>query len=224
MLDEHFFLIGSGGLKIPSEILIAASSKSASKRSLKIPGNSLPTPGTTQPSPSPSPKNKRRFEDEDDSDRAGKKSKRDSGFSFGSSSPLSSAPVELDEREVETECKFCFQEVDRTLAETYSWPSSRPTMLQKGEYCTWHKTKEAEKEWREQGYPTINWTKLKDRLNDYDSELERLINEPDTSHYRQILKDTTKGKIHSLARLQEDEDVDLDLELGFYGYRGLDMM
>ncbi|TID16599.1 hypothetical protein E2P81_ATG12018 [Venturia nashicola] len=217
------------GLKIPSEIPAATSPKPAFRKGLRTygtPGTSLPTPVTTQssPSPSPSPKNKRRIEDEPDSDRAGKKSKRDSGFSFGSSSPLSSVPEDLHEKEVETECKICFQEVDRTLAEMYLWPSSRPTMLQKGEYCTWHKTREAEKEWQEQSYPTIDWTKLKDRLSDYDSDLERLINEPETSHYRQALKGKTKGKIHSLARPQEDEDVDLELELGFYGYRGLDMM
>ncbi|KAE9964887.1 hypothetical protein EG328_006719 [Venturia inaequalis] len=219
-----------GGLNIPSAIVpIAASPKSTLRKSLRTygtPGTLLPTPVTTQSSPSPSPKNKRRFEDEADSDRTGKKSKRDSGFSSGSSSPLSSAPEVLDEKEVETECKFCFQEVDRTLAEMYSWPSSRPTMLQKGKYCTWHKTKEAEKEWQEKGYPTINWTKLRDKLSEYDPDVERLINEPESSHYRQALKDKTKGKIHSIARLQEDEDedVDLELELGFYGYRGLDMM
>lgn len=97
-------------------------------------------------------------------------------------------------------------------------------MLQKGEYCMWHKTKEAEKEWQEQNYPTIDWTKLKDRLSEYNSDIERFITEPETSHYRQALRYKTKGKIHSLVRLQEDENVDLELELGFYGYRGLDMM
>ncbi|QDS73041.1 hypothetical protein FKW77_009355 [Venturia effusa] len=215
-----------GCLNIPEEIPFAASPRSASRRNIKIPETSLLTPVTTQssPSPTPSPKKKRRFEKEDDWDGVSKKSERAGSFLFDSSSPLSSAPEEYDETEAETQCSFCFQEVDRTLAEMYAWPSSRPTMQQKGEYCTWHRTKEAEKKWQEQGYPTINWTQLKDGLSEYDSELEQLINDPETSHYRQVLKDKTKGKIHSLARMQEEDDVDLELELGFYGYRGLDMI
>lgn len=214
---EHYI----GRLTIPSEL--STSPKSASRRSLRIPdANSLPTPVPTQTSPSPS--KKRRSIEEDDFDHNNKKSKRFSDSLSDASSPLSSLPADLDEGEVETECKVCFHEVDTTLAEMYTWPSPRPTMAQKRTYCIWHKTKEAEQEWQKQSYPSIDWLNLKDKLNDYNSDLERLIDKPETSHYRQELKNKTKGKIHSIVRLQQEDDVDLDLELGFFGFRGLTMM
>jgi hypothetical protein len=95
-------------------------------------------------------------------------------------------------------------------------------MYHKGMYCSWHKTKEAEQEWEKKGYPKINWTSLENKLDVYSSDLERLIDEPETCHYRQELKDKTKGKMHSLTRIQQHEDADLGL--GFYGYRGLTLM
>lgn len=194
-------------------------SKNSGSEALRIPGL-LPTPQTTQTSPSPN--NKRRCSDEGDVDSDVKKQKIYSGcFSVGSS-PLSSPPAYLVEEELETECKICFQQVDKILVEMYEWPSSHPTMNEKRNYCTWHRTKEAEQEWELKGYPNINWTDLKKKLDRYNSDLERLIEEPETSHYRRELKNKTRGRTHSLARIQKGEDA--EMELGFYGYRGLNMM
>jgi hypothetical protein len=193
---------------------------SVSKGGLRIPGL-LPTPRTTQTSPSP--KNKRQSSDEYDLDHAAKKQKRDSGYFSVLSSQLSSPPEDLEEKE--TECKTCFQEVDRALVEKYPWPSSCPTMHDKRIFCNWHKTEEAKQEWKCKGYPTINWVELKKKLDDYNSQLQQVIDEPETSHYRKELKDKTKtGKGQSLARMEQNGLEGVDLELGFYGYRGLTMM
>ena len=81
-------------------------------------------------------------------------------------------------------------------------------------FCRTHKRKDAEQQWIEQGYPTIDWDNLSNRLLAYKQELEHWIKGAE-SHYRnQFSESLSKGQDRTLRKEGSN------LVPGYYGPRG----
>lgn len=85
-------------------------------------------------------------------------------------------------------------------------------------FCQSHQRKTAQDDWKEQGYPEINWTTLPKRLEKYHKKVERWIN-GEKSHYRTLYGErVAAGQDRTLRKLTSN------LIPGYYGSRGLQVI
>lgn len=114
-------------------------------------------------------------------------------------------------------CPWCGAEVDRALLESFSKGKPRLTVQLQTRFCKKHKTRSAKEEWKEKGFPDIDWDKLEQRFDKHRDLLLGVIN-GETSHYRSVMAELVKsGK----SRVLKQED---DLNPGYYGPRGFNIM
>jgi len=122
-------------------------------------------------------------------------------------------------------CSFCKDTVENTFLEERMRIGKRLTIRQQAQFCKDHKRRAAEDEWRERGYPTIDWASFDGRLNHYHLALDNILQKRRTSFYRNAFGDLVKsGKnwtwqqdVMSGNRIEE-------LSPGYYGGRGAKLM
>ncbi|KAL6229907.1 hypothetical protein BDW75DRAFT_84081 [Aspergillus navahoensis] len=152
-------------------------------------------------------------------------------------SPLSSArsydsidlPTE-DEDESKTKfnpvdylCPMCRAPVSPgSLLVFRAQPSQR--IRDQRKFCESHKISSAEQEWKNAGYPTIDWDEFDQRIESHFSEIEKLMVPDNSSYYRNYLKSMLKdGRAKNFA-LRFEGDVLEALSCGYYGTRGSERM
>ena len=118
-------------------------------------------------------------------------------------------------------CPNCKAEVDPELLKQFqAQPDQR--LRQQQRFCASHKKDMATKEWKDQGYPEINWETLGDRLQTYFPELEKHFTSNEQSYFRNLLESAEKaGKP---LRLTLEGDGIEAISCGYYGTKGAQKM
>ncbi|KAL2004248.1 hypothetical protein VTN02DRAFT_4763 [Thermoascus thermophilus] len=161
----------------------------------------------------------------------------DDSLSSPLSSPTSDLSLELSQDEKalrdappappppsEALCPMCRQPVDpEHLAEFTAQPRRR--VRDQHRFCESHRARSAQKEYRERGYPTIDWDKFDDRIRGHFAALEKILvpNYP-SSYYRNILDTAQKsGQARNFRLTLAGEGLE-NLSCGYYGTKGACMM
>ena len=136
--------------------------------------------------------------------------------------PQSSEPMaQIDLTETgEALCPFCKDAIDKAWLEERA-PAGRLSVRQQAELCKAHKIHSAYDEWREKGYPDIAWDDFDKRLDMYHDRIEMLLDDNQSSYYRNVLEDKVrKGKNRTLRQALIQGDGMEGLVPGYYGTKG----
>ena len=107
-------------------------------------------------------------------------------------------------------CPMCNKPVSKKLLESQGFMNIR----QQDRFCNRHQRETALSEWKEKGYPEINWNSLDSRIARHHNFIEKLIRGQD-SHYRNLLDDIVEaGTERNLLKSKGN------LTPGYYGSRG----
>jgi hypothetical protein len=91
-------------------------------------------------------------------------------------------------------------------------------------FCRRHRVKDAEEQWRRNGYPTIDWEKLPERLERHDKYIIRMIKHPHNLWFRKEMEKRNKrGKDRTIMQHLENEGLQ-GIGVGYYGPKGGDIM
>lgn len=116
----------------------------------------------------------------------------------------------------------CGKILPRKILETLSPGAS---IREQQAFCRRHQVVDAKKEWKKRKYPTIDWNRLPERLEeDHDDNIHHLLFFPDALHFRKLMEERIQsGKSRTL--LQQHQKADLDyLGAGYYGLKGQEMI
>ncbi|KAL4871622.1 RTC4-like domain-containing protein [Aspergillus spectabilis] len=87
-------------------------------------------------------------------------------------------------------------------------------------FCASHQQSSGEKEWKDKGYPTIDWEKFDQRIEAHFNDLEKLLVPDSSSYYRNVLDTTLKSGKAKNFRLTLSGDGLETISCGYYGTRG----
>ncbi|KAI9375692.1 RTC4-like domain-containing protein [Aspergillus egyptiacus] len=149
-------------------------------------------------------------------------------------SPLSSPPsssslnllsklnkkVEEDEDEkIEYLCPMCREPVEPALLIRFQ-AQPRQRIREQTAFCQSHQKSTADKEWREKGYPAIDWDRFDERIEGHFKDLEQLLVPDSASFYRNVLDTMLKSGQAKNFRLTLTGDALETISCGYYGTRG----
>ncbi|KAL4911296.1 hypothetical protein BDW74DRAFT_7348 [Aspergillus multicolor] len=151
-------------------------------------------------------------------------------------SPLSSAPsfdsIEFTLKEEDMPkmfnpadylCPMCRAPVDPgALLVFRSQPRQR--IRDQRKFCASHKLSTADEEWKNAGYPTIDWNNFDQRIESHFADIEKLLVPETPSYYRNYLQELLKnGKARNFVLTLEGDALEV-LSCGYYGTRGAEKM
>lgn len=120
-------------------------------------------------------------------------------------------------------CPVCKKQVDPDRLETFlSQPRQR--IRDQIQFCESHQQTFAEQEWREKGYPSIDWETFHERIQGHLAELESLLVPDNSSFYRNVLVSALKSGNAKNFRLTLAGDGLETVACGYYGTRGASEM
>ncbi|OJJ47699.1 hypothetical protein ASPZODRAFT_131255 [Penicilliopsis zonata CBS 506.65] len=123
----------------------------------------------------------------------------------------------------EPRCPSCKEIVNRDmLVDFLAQPRQRIRDRQR--FCESHKKASAEREWKEKGFPTIDWDTFDERIRAHFDDLESLLVPDSTSYYRNILDSALKEGKAKNFRLSLSGDGLETISCGYYGSRGASKM
>ncbi|KAI2345415.1 hypothetical protein LOY94_005575 [Ophidiomyces ophidiicola] len=153
----------------------------------------------------------------------------DTGVDSRESSPLSSAPSELDvpadeKRWLPEEficCPACRERLDPEYLAEHQLENTKGLSIRKQlQFCRQHKRWSAERDWNVRGYPDIDWNGLDERLERYFDDLEQILMRKKPSFFRNSLESSSGGSSKkNTFRLTANSNFD-SMSSGYYGPRG----
>lgn len=156
-----------------------------------------------------------------------------------SNASLSSMPSELldllDEEQSEEKdakprrwlCPMCKEEVDPELLLLFeAQPKQR--VREQQQFCASHQQNSAEKEWKENKYPEIDWDNFESRIKKFFPNLEKLLGSrsgtSSPSYFHNILETNMKdGKAKNFRLTMMGDGIE-NISCGYYGTRGAGKM
>ncbi|KAL8794304.1 MAG: hypothetical protein Q9195_003130 [Heterodermia aff. obscurata] len=139
-----------------------------------------------------------------------------------SSSSLSSPPDSpgLNDEPAPALCPVCKIPVDRAFLEEFN--NGKPLRARQQTYfCKAHKIRTAEQEWKDKGYPKIDWSNLDRRLEKLHPLIEDILAEKRPSYYRNAFEDRiSKEQMKTLKATLFDSATMEGVLPGYYGSRG----
>ncbi|KAJ9267673.1 hypothetical protein DTO021C3_7318 [Paecilomyces variotii] len=120
-------------------------------------------------------------------------------------------------------CPMCKQRVDRdVLLDFLAQPKQR--VRDQERFCESHRKESAEQEWRDKGYPTIDWEGFDERIRGHFAALEKILTPDCHSFYRNILDGEMKsGKAKNFRLSLAGEGLE-NMSCGYYGSKGAGKM
>lgn len=116
-------------------------------------------------------------------------------------------------------CPMCKEEVDpEALVRFEAQPRQR--FRDRMVFCESHQTSTAEKEWKNKGYPTIDWDTFDERIRGHFDDLAKLLVPECSSFYRNLLDSAMKSGKAKNFRLTLSGGGLEDISCGYYGTRG----
>ena len=137
------------------------------------------------------------------------------------SSPADSPGVDCSNDEpAPALCPVCKIPVDRAFLEEFN--NGKPLRARQQTYfCKAHKIRIAEQEWKEKGYPKIDWANFDRRLEKLHPLIEDILAEKKPSYYRNAFEDRiSKGQMKTLKATLFDGVTMEGVLPGYYGSRG----
>lgn len=120
-------------------------------------------------------------------------------------------------------CPMCKQPVDRDLLLDFlAQPKQR--VREQERFCESHRKESAEQEWRDKGYPTIDWERFDERIRGHFAALEKILTPDSHSFYRNILAGEMKSGKAKNFRLTLAGDGLENMSCGYYGSKGAGKM
>lgn len=119
---------------------------------------------------------------------------------------------------ITAQCPYCKDRVDRDFLLDYD-TTVRLSVREQIRFCKAHRVRSAEVEWKEKGYPTIDWPGFDKRLTKFHAHLDDILENKRASFYRNAYEERFKSRQNETA-----EQSVKNLELGYYGSRGAESM
>lgn len=146
-----------------------------------------------------------------------------SAFNFELSQADNSLTAKEDEQETwqpkPAVCPMCKEEVDPEALARFEVQSKQRFREQVG-FCDSHQTSKAEKEWKNKGYPIIDWDTFDERIRSHFNDLEKFLVPGNSSHYRNLLDgDLKAGKAKNFRLTLSGGGLE-NISCGYYGTRG----
>lgn len=115
---------------------------------------------------------------------------------------------------------MCKIPVDRAFLEEFN--NGKPLRARQQTYfCKAHKIRIAEQEWKEKGYPKIDWANFDRRLEKLHPLIEDILAEKKPSYYRNAFEDRiSRGQMKTLKATLFDSVTMEGVLPGYYGSRG----
>lgn len=121
-------------------------------------------------------------------------------------------------------CPYCNERVESLFFEEWTG-GRRLTIRQQADFCKAYKKHKAENEWREQGFPYIDWQSLDERLKKHHDAIDDILQGRKSSFYRNVFEDLVKsGKDRKLRKTLMNGDELEESTPGYYGSRGARIM
>jgi hypothetical protein len=129
--------------------------------------------------------------------------------------------VDLPEEapEVTNKCPLCEEPVKESHYLDF-WIGKKKTVFYQTLFCKEHKRRKALKEYRDKGYPEIDWEDLPSRIRDYHPRLKAVLRNEKPSEYRQKHAQRLADRDARAVRIQLDSDAAYESTTGYYGSRG----
>lgn len=119
---------------------------------------------------------------------------------------------------IDSFCPMCKEPVEPALLQEFLAQNDRRVREQQ-RFCQSHKQRSAEREWREKGYPVIDWDTFDERIRGYFPPLEEIL-VAGRSFFRNILDSTMKSGKAKNFRLTISGDGLENMSCGYYGSKG----
>lgn len=117
-------------------------------------------------------------------------------------------------------CPYCKDRVDRDFLLDFD-STVRLSVREQSRFCKAHRIRSAEVEWKEKGYPIIDWPRFDKRLNKFHGHLNDIMENQRDSFYRNAYEERFKSRQNETAKQSMMTGDGLEnLELGYYGSRG----
>lgn len=207
--------VGSGSgrtFTMPSLLLDTPFEDMREKRSIKVP---VLDPSETKPARRKSLKIPEAPEME--------KARESSPLSDVSSTGTSRSSDAIDGHQRTCNCPVCGKEVDHDFF-TEFFLVKRKDMRQQIKFCRAHKQRQAEDEYKNMGYPEIDWSCLWNRLDYHRDHLKGIIVGSKPSHFKHQLAEKIKAGKERTAREILVSGSWETLTPGYYGTRGAQVM
>lgn len=119
---------------------------------------------------------------------------------------------------ITAKCPYCKERIDRDFLPDYD-KTVRLSVGAQIRFCKAHRIRSAEAEWKEKGYPAIDWAGFDKRLNKFHANLDEILDHRRESFYRNAYEERLKSRQNETA----EQSVE-NLELGYYGSKGAEFM
>ena len=126
---------------------------------------------------------------------------------------VSKAPV-FYHPAITAQCPYCKERIDRDILPDYD-KTIRLSVGAQIRFCKAHRMRSAEAEWKEKGYPTIDWPGFDKRLSKFHANLDDILENRQESFYRNAYEERLQSRQNETA----EQSVE-NLELGYYGSKG----
>lgn len=134
-------------------------------------------------------------------------------------------PVIVSSKDAEDVCPLCQSTVDPEHYREF-WSGTKMTVRQQTLFCHEHKKREALEQYDKQGYPTIDWNFLPNRIQEHRRRLLGIVHGEFAypSQYRDGHAARMEAGERRTLRKQMQESDFLDTKTGYYGSRGRRVM
>ncbi|KAF7157429.1 hypothetical protein CNMCM5623_001690 [Aspergillus felis] len=120
-------------------------------------------------------------------------------------------------------CPWCKKAVEPdALRKFRAQPKQR--IREQQQFCESHQKETAEKEWKERGYPDIDWNTFDERIRGHFDDLDSILVPEGNSYYRNVLDTMLKSGKAKNFRLTLAGDALETICCGYYGTRGANKM
>ncbi len=121
-------------------------------------------------------------------------------------------------------CPLCKEIVDNIFLEGFT-KKGRLRMSEQYKFCTAHRRRTAEEEWKTKGYPTIDWPFLHKLVKIHREAMDEILKGERFSYYRNVYEDFLKREKHKTLQqsLIQGSGIE-DFSPGYYGGRGKRIM
>ena len=131
--------------------------------------------------------------------------------------------AQIESSDSESLCPMCKQKVDPDLLGQFMLQPKR-RLREQQRFCNSHKQDSDRQEWKNRGYPTINWKSFDKRISRHFRDLEKVLVPDSSSYYRSILDESMKTGKARFFRLSLIGDGLETISCGYYGSRGASKM
>lgn len=119
---------------------------------------------------------------------------------------------------ITAKCPYCKERIDRDFLPDFD-KTVRLSVGAQIRFCKAHRIRSGEAEWKEKGYPVIDWPGFDKRLTKFHVHLDDILENKRESFYRNAYEERLKNRQNETA----EQSVE-DLELGYYGSKGAESM